>query len=338
MRRREFIALMTAAAAPAACSALAAHAQQVPVIGFLNTQLPESFALYVEAYRQGLGELGYTEGRNVAIEYRWARGQNDRLAPMAAELVERRVSVLVTTGGDVAALAGKKATSTIPQVFLLGGDPVRLGVVPAFNRPGGNVTGATLLSTTLDTKRLGLLRALLPSGTRIALLINPNFPETESRKNAVLEAARSTGHEIVVFSARDADEIDKAFKDLAGQRTEALLVSGNPFFNSRREQIVALAAHVAMPAIYEWREFAATGGLMSYGTQLPEQYRQVGRYTGRVLRGEKPADMPILLPTKFELVLNLKTVRALGLTVPATLLMLWTAPPPARECHGCGGC
>ena len=164
------------------------------------------------------------------------------------------------------------------------------------------------------------MRALLPNGTRIALLINPNFPETESRKNAVLEAARSTGHEIVVFSARDANEIDKAFKDLAGQRTDALLVSGNPFFNSRREQIVALAAHVAMPAIYEWREFAATGGLMSYGTQLPEQYRQVGRYTGRVLRGEKPADMPILLPTKFELVLNLKTAKALGFTVPATLL------------------
>jgi putative ABC transport system substrate-binding protein len=318
MRRREFITLLGGAAA----WPHAAHAQQsaMPLIGFLNTQAPESFAPFVEAYRKGLAELGYMDGRNVSIEYRWARGQNDRLGPMAVELVERRVSVLVTTGGEVAAVAGKKATSTIPHVFLMGGDPVRLGLVAAYNRPGGNATGAVLLTTTLDTKRLGLLRAMLPNGTRIALLVNPNFPDAESRKSRVLEAARSTGHEIIVLSARDSNEIDKAFKDLAAQRIDALLVSGDPFFNSRREQIVALAAHVAMPAIYEWREFAATGGLTSYGTQLPEEYRQVGRYTGRILKGEKPGDLPVLLPTKFELVINLRTTKSLGLTIPATLL------------------
>ena len=318
MRRREFIAGLGGAAV----WPVVARAQQatMPVIGFLHTQSPEPFAPFVEAYRQGLGDLGYTDGRNVAIEYRWARGQNDRLIPLATELVERRVSVLVTTGGDTAALAGKQATSTIPQVFLMGSDPVRLGVVAAFNRPGGNVTGAILLSTTLDTKRLGLLRALLPNSSRIALLSNPDFPEAVFRKNGVLEAARTTGHEVVALTARDQGEIDKAFKELLGQPFDALLVAGDPFFNSRREQIVALAAHVGLPAIYEWREFAVTGGLMSYGTQLAEQYRQTGRYTGRILKGEKPADMPILLPTKFELVINLKTSKALGLTIPATLL------------------
>jgi putative ABC transport system substrate-binding protein len=319
MKRRELLGVLGGAAVMFPLTVLA-HQSAMPVIGFLNTQSSESFAPFVEAYRRGLSDLGYTEGRNVAIEYRWAQGQNDRLITLATELVERRVSVLVTTGGDVAALAGKNATSTIPHVSLFGGDPVQLGMVTAYNRPGGNVTGTTVLTTTLDTKRLGLLRALLPNGIRIALLHNPNFPDSETRKSRVMEAARSTGHEILVLSARDANEIDKAFKDLPGQRMDALLVSGNAFFNSRREQIVALAAHVAMPAIYEWREFASTGGLLSYGTQLPEQYRQIGRYTARVLKGEKPADLPILMPTKFELVINLKTARALGLTIPPTLL------------------
>jgi putative ABC transport system substrate-binding protein len=294
--------------------------QSVPVVGFLNTQSPEAFASFVAAFRDGLADLGYVDGRNVAIEYRWARGQYDRLAPMAAELVERRVAVLVTTGGERAAFAGKAATSSIPQVFLIGGDPVRQGLVAAYNRPGGNVTGANLLTSQLEPKRLGLLRALLPNGTRIALLTNPTYPEVENQKRDVLAAARVSGHEIVTVSARDESEIDKVFADLPRLRIDALQVAADPFFNSRRNQIVALAARAAIPAIYEWREYVAAGGLMSYGTVIADLYRQTGRYAGRVLKGEKPADMPILQPSKFEFVLNLAAAKALGLKVPDTLL------------------
>jgi putative tryptophan/tyrosine transport system substrate-binding protein len=292
----------------------------MPVIGFLNTQSPESFMPFTAAFREGLEEHGYTEGRNVAIEYRWARGQYERLAAMANELVQRRVSVLVTTGGEPAAFAAKAATSTIPHVFLVGLDPVQKGLVAAFNRPGGNSTGASVLTPAIESKRLGLLRALLPNGNRVALLTNPNYPDTEVRKRGLLEAARISRHEIFMLSARDEREIDNAFNEAMGQRVDALLVMADPFFNSRRNQIVALAARAAIPAIHEWREYVIAGGLMSYGPQLPELYRQVGRYTGRVLKGEKPADMPILQPTKFELVLNLAAAKALGLKVPDTLL------------------
>jgi putative ABC transport system substrate-binding protein len=316
MKRREFLlGLAGAAALPAS-----ANAQQQPVIGFLNSQSPEGFVPYVEAYRQGLAELGYMEGHNIATEYRWARGRPELLQPMAADLVARRVSVLVTTGGETVAVEAKKATTAIPHIFLIGGDPIRVGLVNAYNRPGGNSTGANLLTTSLEPKRLGLLRALLPEGRQITFLMNPNGPAGEPRKDDVIAAARATNHEIIVLSARDPGEIDQAFKELEGRRTDALLVSGDPFFNSRREQIVALANHIAMPAIYEWREFAAAGGLMSYGTVITEQFRNVGRYTGRVLKGEKPADMPVLQPSKFELVINLKTAKAIGLKVPDTLL------------------
>lgn len=316
MRRREFLAGIAGATVLPAV----ARGQQQPVIGFLNSQSPEGFAPYVEAYRQGLAEFGYTEGQNVAAEYRWARGRPELLQPMAADLIDRRISILVTTGGEAVAVAGKKATTTVPHVFLIGGDPVRLGLVDAYNRPGGNSTGVILLTTSLEPKRLGQLRILLPDSRKIALLMNPNFPAAEARKNDVISAARTTDHEIVALNARDPAEIDQAFKELGSLRADALLVSGDPFFNSRREQIVALANHVAIPAIYEWREFAAAGGLMSYGTVITEQFRNVGRYTGRVLKGEKPADMPVLQPAKFELVINLKTARAIGLKVPDTLL------------------
>jgi putative ABC transport system substrate-binding protein len=321
MRRRKFIALAVGSVAAAGMAwPIVACGQPSPVIGFLNTQSPEPFASFVEAYRQGLGELGYADGRNVTIEYRWARGDYSRLGAMATDLVERRVSVLVTTGGELAAFAGKAATSTIPQVFLIGGDPVRQGLVAAYNRPGGNITGANLLTSELGAKRLGLLRALLPGGTRIALLSNPEYPDGETLKREVLQAARASGHEVIIMSARNEREIDKAFADLPGLRVDALQVAADPFFNSRRNQIVALAARAAIPAIYEWREYVAAGGLMSYGTVTADLYRQVGRYTGRVLRGEKPADMPILQPAKFEFVLNLTAAKALGLTIPATLL------------------
>jgi putative tryptophan/tyrosine transport system substrate-binding protein len=324
MRRRDFITLVGGASA----WPLAARAQQaVPVIGYLNSQSPETFMPFTASFRKGLGELGYTEGRDVAIEYRWARGQYEQLAPMANELVQRQVSVLVTTGGEPAALAAKAATSTIPHVFLIGNDPVRQGLVAAYNRPGGNSTGASLMTSAIESKRLGLLRALLPSGIRIALLSNPNYPDTEVRKRSLLEAALISGHEIFALSARDEREIGDAFKELAGQRVDAMLVMADPFFNSRRNQIVALAARAGTPAIYEWREYVTAGGLMSYGPELPELYRQVGRYAGRILKGEKPADMPILQPTRFVLVLNLAAAKALGLQVPDTL--------PARTRHTC---
>jgi putative ABC transport system substrate-binding protein len=307
--------------AAAVISPAAAVAQQtMPVVGFLNTQSPEVFASFVDAFRHGLGELGYTEGRNVAIEYRWARGQYERLRPMAAELIQRRVSVLVTTGGEPAAHAGKAVNSSVPQVFLIGGDPVQQGLVATYNRPGGNLTGANLLTRELEPKRLGLLRALLPGSRRIALLVNPAFPGVEAQKSAVFQAVRTTGHEIVEISARDEGEIDAAFASLPGLRVDALQVAADPFFNGRRNQIVALAARAATPAIYEWREYVAVGGLMSYGTVIADIYRQIGRYTGRVLKGEKPADMPILQPSKFEFVLNLAVAKALGLKIPDTLL------------------
>jgi len=318
MRRRDFLGVLGGAAAT---WPLAVRAQQpVPVIGFLNTQNPETFAVFVNGFRRGLRDNGYIEGQNLGIEYRWAEGQYDRLPRLAAELVARRVSILVSTGGEPAAFAAKAATSTTPIVFLIAGDPVRLGLVSAFNRPGGNLTGVVLLTTSLEPKRIGLLRDLLPNSSRLALLANPTFPDSDLRQRQVIEAVRSTGQDIVVLTASSVPEIEKRFAELATVRADALLVAADPFFNSQREQIVALAARHRMPAMYEWREYTAAGGLMSYGTQLPEMFRLVGQYAARILKGEKPTDMPILQPTKFELVVNMKAARALGLTVPVTLL------------------
>jgi len=319
MKRRRFLALLgSSIAAPP----LASHAQQqsTPVIGFLNTQDAKAFSVFVDGFRRGLQETGFSEGRNLGIEFRWAEGRYERLPALAAELVARNVSVLVSTGGEPAALAAKAATSTTPIVFLIAGDPVRLGLTSAFNRPGGNATGAVLLTTALEPKRIGLLRDMLPNSRRLALLANPTFPDSELRQRQTIEAARSNGQEIVVVTASTEGDIDKRFAELAGLRPDAMLVAADPFFNSRRNQIVALAARYGLPAMYEWREFVTAGGLMSYGTQLPDSFRMVGQYTGRILKGEKPSEMPVLQPTKFELVVNMKTARALGLSVPVTLL------------------
>jgi putative tryptophan/tyrosine transport system substrate-binding protein len=319
MKRREVITLLGGAAA---ARPLPAHAQQpaMPVIGFLHSGSPGSFAPHVAAFGRGLGEAGYVEGQNTHIAFRWADGRNDRVPGLAADLVDRRVTVIVAAGGGPSVLAAKAATATIPIVFTFGGDPVKAGLVDSFNRPGGNITGVSWFSIDLGPKRLGLLP--LPNTTIIALLVNPNNVEVGSQPGDVLQAARKLNRQLYVLNANTEKEIDAAFATLVQQRAEALVVGGDPFFNSRREQFVALAARHALPAIYPTREFAAAGGLMSYGNSITEAYRQAGIYTGRILKGAKPADLPVMLPTKFELVVNLKTANALGLTVPNSMQLL----------------
>jgi putative tryptophan/tyrosine transport system substrate-binding protein len=317
IRRREFITLLGGAAA----WPVAARAQQpaMPVIGFLRSTSIERSAQLLAAFRQGLKEAGYSEGQNVAIEYRSAEGEYDRLPGLAADLVRRQVTVIVATGGLASAQAAKALTSTIPIVFT-GEDPVKSGLVVSFNQPGGNATGVSLLTTDIGSKRLGLLRELVPNATRIALLNNPNGPNVGGYLQDLQAAADSLNQRIQVLNAVNENEIDAAFVALARERPDALFISSDPFLTSRREQIVALANHYKLPAFYEWREFAEAGGLASYGPSHTEPYRLIGIYTGRILKGAKPADLPVIQSTKFELVINLKTAKALGLEVPATLL------------------
>jgi putative ABC transport system substrate-binding protein len=318
VNRRELITILGGAAA----WPLAARAQQpaMPVIGFLGTGLPEADAYRVAAFRQGLNETGYVEGQNVAIEFRWAQNDNTRLPELAGDLIRRRVTVIATPFSTPAALAAKAATASIPIVFSMGGDPVQLGLVSSLNRPGANVTGLSYMAVQLAAKRVELLHELVPEATRIAVLVNPTNPLSDSLVRDAQAAASTVGLRIDVLVAGADHEIDSAFASLVRMRADALMVGPDTLFANHRVDLALLAVRHAMPTVFPFRDDAEAGGLMSYGASVAEEFRLVGTYTGRILRGEKPADMPVMQPTKFELVLNLKTARALGLAVPPTLL------------------
>ena len=317
MRRREFIAGLGGAAA----WPLMARAQQpsLPTVGWLQAYNPEVSGPYLTAFRKGLGEMGFVEGRNVAIEFRSTMGDNDRVTGMVAEFVNRRVSVIVAAAGN-AAIAAKAATSVIPIVFATAADPIALGLVSSFNRPGGNVTGYSSLGIEIGPKRLELLHELVPRATRFALLIDPIIPSANSTIEQTQQAAKIIGVQIEAFTANTSREIDAAFANLAQKGTEALMVAQAALFENRRAQLLTLASYHRLPALYGIREFVISGGLVSYGTNWVELYHQVGIYTGRVLRGEKAGDLPVIQPTTFELVINLQTARTLGIDVPLTLL------------------
>jgi putative tryptophan/tyrosine transport system substrate-binding protein len=327
MRRREFLGVLSGAAAT---WPLAARAQQsaMPVIGFAWTgqtsdatgQTSDAAASYVAAFRQGLRQVGLVEGQNVAVEYRWTGGQPELVRAAVAEFVQRQLAVIV--GNTPLALAAKSATSTIPIVFVTGTDPVRLGLVVSDNRPGGNVTGVNFLSIALEGKRLGLLRDLLPRATVIASLVDPNSPDSTTQLSNVQDASHALGWRIQIVQASTESQLDSGFATLARERPNALIVVPTPFFSAQRKRIVEFAARHSLPAIYGVREFPAGGGLISYGTSIADAYRQAGIYAGRILKGEKPADLPVLQPTKFELVINLTTAKTLGLNIPPGVLAI----------------
>ena len=320
MRRRDLITLLGGAAV---AWPLATRAQQpaMPVIGLLNSATPAGLAHLTAAFRQGLNEAGYVEGRNVAIEYRWAEGQYDRLPALVADLVRRQVTVLAATTTP-AALAAKRATSTIPIVFVMGADPIAVGLVDSLSRPSGNVTGINNYMSDLGAKRLALLRELVPTGAAIGMLVNPNFPDAGSQAKDVKEAALKLGQHVQVVNANSEGEFNTAFATFVQLQVRALLVTIDPFFLSRREQLVMLAARHKIPAIYFGPEFVSAGGLMSYASNLADGYRQTGVYVGRILKGAEPRDLPVVQPTKFDLIINLKTAKALGLEIPPKLLAL----------------
>jgi putative ABC transport system substrate-binding protein len=317
MRRRELMLLL--GGMMTAARTLRAEQKAMPVIGYLNGTSPDAAARNVAAFQQGLSEAGYNEGQDVAIEYRWAEYRYDRLPALAADLVGRKVDVIVAVGGAGEAQAAKTATSTIPIVFTTGGDPVERGPVASLARPGGNLTGVTIINVELMPKRLQLISELVPQARVIALLLNPNSPSAERFIREVQEAARANGLQLRVLKASTESEIETAFATLAEVQAGALLPA-DPLFDSRREQLVALAARYAIPAIYIRRDYVEAGGLISYGSNIPASYRQAGIYAGKILKGAKPADLPVQQPTTFELVVNLKTAKALGLTVPQSIL------------------
>jgi putative ABC transport system substrate-binding protein len=318
MRRRGFIAgLGLSAVLP-----LSARAQQpaIPFVGFLSSRSPGESEAVVTAYRNGLAESGFVAGQNVAIEYRWAEGRYDRLPRLAAELVNMRVAVILAAGGPPSALAAKKATTVIPIVFSAADDPVGLGLVTSLSRPGGNVTGMSVFNAALGAKRLALLHEFVPAATTIGYLTNPTNPSMRLEVEALQEAAKANAIDVKVFNASNDQEIEAAFADLSAQRIGAIMVAGEPFFDSRRALIVGFAGKYAIPASYGWRENVAMGGLLAYGTSITDSYRNAGLYCGRILKGEKPADLPVMQPTKFELTINLRTAKSLGLNVPPALL------------------
>jgi putative ABC transport system substrate-binding protein len=317
MRRREFImGLGGAAVFPFAVCAQ----QAMPTIGFLSSRSPDESASVVAAFRQGLREAGFVEGQNLTVTFRWAEGNYDRLPGLAAELVGLRVAVLLAAAGPPAALAGKKATKAIPIVFSGADDPVSLGLVESLSRPGGNVTGMSMFNSTLNSKRLSLLHEFIPAANTVAYLTNPSNPSSRLEVDAAQQAAKAAAIDVKVFSASNEREIETAFADISAQGIGAVMIAGEPFFDSRRALIVGLATKHAIPASYGFREYVMLGGLFSYGTDLADSYRKAGVYCGRILKGERPADLPVMQPTKFALTINLKTAKTLGLNVPPTLL------------------
>jgi putative ABC transport system substrate-binding protein len=318
MRRRELVLLLgTAVSAP---RALRAQQKSMPVIGFLSATSPGPSAPYMAAFHQGLRETGLVEGQDAAVEYRWAEDHYDRLPALAADLVDRNVDVIATAGGTSSAFAAKRATSTIPIVFCGVGDPVGEGLIASLSRPGANVTGMSLFTRELNAKRLELLSELVPRAEAIALLVNPTSSNAERVIAEVQQAGRTKGMRLHVLKAADEGDFETAFASVVQLSAGALLVGSDPFFNSRREELVAFAARYAVPAMYEWREYVTAGGLVSYGASLTVAYRQAATYIGRILTGAKPADLPVQQPTRFELVVNLNTAKALGLTVPQSIL------------------
>jgi len=320
MRRREFITLLGGVAV----LPVAVRAQQsvMPVIGWLSARSPAEAASVLQAFRQGLGQVGYFEGKNVTIEYRWAEGRYDQLPALAAELVSRQVTVIAATGGEPSPLAAKAATTTIPIVCTLGGDPVETGLVASLNQPGGNLTGTTIMAVEMGPKRLDLARQLVPNATAVAMLINPRFPTALAEARVLQDAARPAGIQLNLLNASTESEIDKAFTTIVEQRNGALIIGTDPFLLGQRDQLVRLAARYTIPTIYFLREFVEAGGLMSYGPNIANGYRQAGVYTGLILNGANPAALPIVRPTQFQLYLNIRTAKTLGLQIPPLLLAI----------------
>ena len=318
MRRREFLIVVGGAAA--ATRSQSARAQHIPVVGFLSTASPTAWAPFVAGFLRGLNETGFIDGQNVAMEYRWAEGQFDRLPDLVADLVARKVAVILATGGSDPAKAAKAATATIPIVFVSSSDPVRAGIETSINRPGSNVTGVSLLGSALEAKRLGLLNEIFPRTAPIGVLVNPSYPDVDAQLRELRHAAGSINRQISISRASTENEIDTAFASIVQQGAGAILVTQDPFFGSQRQRLVASAERYKLPAIYCEREYAEIGGLASYGTNFADAFRQAGIYAGRILKGVSPADLPVMQPTKFELLINLKTAKVLGLDMPATVL------------------
>ena len=319
MRRRDFIKII---AGSAAVWPLAVGAQQsaMPTIGFLSARSPEDTVQVLAAFHKGLSEGGFVSGRNVNLEFRWARGDYGRLPALAAELVQQRVTVLASTGGDASAHAAKNSTTTIPVVFNSGSDPVKAGLVQSLNRPGSNVTGVVVLADEMEQKRFGILREIVPDVARFGAIVNPNYPPSTSQIYDLEEAGRKLNRQIFVAKASNDAELDAAFAALLREQIGALLVASDPYFDTRRGRIIAFAGQNRLPAIYQFREYAVEGGLISYGPSITDAYRQVGLYVARIIKGEKPADLPVLQPTKFDFVIDLKTAKTLGVSVPPTLV------------------